>query len=218
MRSWLRKHGKDHCIVFKDEELTKLREYFNSLDDDKSGSIGVDELEDPLIALGLVDNRQQVQEIVQLVDEDGSEKIEFGEFLSIIKGGSGAQKKDGGKQSETGAIYNFFKDLTSGGFKLENNENAPFQLFISGYRRRMILDSMMGKTEKQRKDGEKILENYKRQLADKMAREKIQQQAMHTQQMANQNSKRSKGSQDEFKMKRLQTFHSNEVPDPEVLK
>jgi len=67
-----------------------------------------------------------------LVDEDGSEKIEFGEFLSIIKGGSGAQsgsgaqKKDGGKQVETGAIYNFFKDLTSGGFKLENNENAPF--------------------------------------------------------------------------------------------
>lgn len=185
MRSWLRKHGKDHCIVFKDEELTKLREYFNSLDDDMSGSIGVDELEDPLIALGLVDNRQQVQEIVQLVDEDGSEKIEFGEFLSIIKGGSGAQKKDGGKQSETGAIYNFFKDLTSGGFKLENNENAPFQLFISGYRRRMILDSMMGKTEKQRKDGEKILENYKRQLADKMAREKIQQQAINTQQTGN---------------------------------
>ena len=28
-----------------------------SLDDDGSGSIGVDELEDPLIALGLVDNR-----------------------------------------------------------------------------------------------------------------------------------------------------------------
>ena len=43
----------------------------------------------------------------------------------------------------------------------------------------------MGKTEKQRKDGEKILENYKRQLADKMAREKIQMQAMNTQQMAN---------------------------------
>lgn len=43
--------------MFGDDELTKLREYFNSLDDDKSGSIGVDELEDPLIALGLVENR-----------------------------------------------------------------------------------------------------------------------------------------------------------------
>ena len=46
--------------MFKDEELKKLREYFNSLDEDESGSIGVDELEDPLIALGLVESRQQV--------------------------------------------------------------------------------------------------------------------------------------------------------------
>ena len=58
------------------------------MDEDGSGAIGVDELEDPLIALGLVENRQQVQEIVDLVDEDGSNQIEFGEFLSIIKGGS----------------------------------------------------------------------------------------------------------------------------------
>lgn len=50
--------------MFQDEELKKLREYFNSLDDDRSGSIGVDELEDPLIALGLVESRQQVQQIV----------------------------------------------------------------------------------------------------------------------------------------------------------
>ncbi len=50
----------------------------------------MDELEDPLIALGLVDNRQQVQSIVRMVDDDGSEMIEFPEFLSIIKGGSNA--------------------------------------------------------------------------------------------------------------------------------
>ncbi len=37
----------------------------------------------------------------------------------------------------------------------------------------MILESMMGKTEQERKQGEKILENYKKQLADRMAREKI---------------------------------------------
>lgn len=99
MRQWLRKHGKDHCIVFKDEELKKLREYFNSLDEDRSGSIGVNELEDPLIALGLCENRQQVQEIVQLVDKDNSGKIEFGEFLLIIKGGSGQSGGDPNKQS-----------------------------------------------------------------------------------------------------------------------
>ena len=90
LRKWLKKRGKTHCIDFDDEELKQLRGYFNSLDEDGSGSIGVEELEDPLIALGLVENRQQVQQIVKLVDEDGSEMIEFGEFLSIIKGGSNA--------------------------------------------------------------------------------------------------------------------------------
>jgi len=48
-------------IDFSDAELAKLRSCFNSLvDKEGSDSIGVDELEDPLIALGLVDNRQQV--------------------------------------------------------------------------------------------------------------------------------------------------------------
>ena len=58
LRNWLKSRGKEHCIDFEDEELRQLRNYFGSLDDDGSGSIGVDELEDPLIALGLVDNRQ----------------------------------------------------------------------------------------------------------------------------------------------------------------
>jgi len=33
----------------------------------------------------------------------------------------------------------------------------------------------MGTTDQKKKEGEKILENYKRQLADRMAREKIAQ-------------------------------------------
>jgi len=38
----------------------------------------------------------------------------------------------------------------------------------------MILDSMWSTNPKEKKHGEKILENYKKQLADRMAREKIQ--------------------------------------------
>lgn len=131
--------------------------------------------------------------------------------MSIIKGGSGQQQKsEDGKQSDTGAIYNFFKKLSNGEFKLEKNENAPFPLFISGWRRKMILDSMWAKNEADRKYGEKILENYKKQLADRMARYKINMQAQNTQ------NKSSTTKQDEFKMKRFQSYNSNEVPDPEV--
>ena len=66
-RNWLRKHGKGAMIDFEDEQLIKLRKCFDSLadvQDDKEGdddgeeaALGVDDLEDPLIALGLVENR-----------------------------------------------------------------------------------------------------------------------------------------------------------------
>lgn len=49
------------------------------------GSIGIEELEKPLISLGLCNTRMDVQKIMDEVDEDGSGQIEFKEFLSIIK-------------------------------------------------------------------------------------------------------------------------------------
>lgn len=118
-RKWLIRHGKGKYIDFSDKQLRKLRNYFNSLDDNQSGSIGVDELEEPLIGLGLVETRQQVKEIVEMVDEDSSEMIEFEEFLSIIKGGSAASKensktKKSKDNSQAAAIFDFFQQLTDG--------------------------------------------------------------------------------------------------------
>jgi Ca2+-binding EF-hand superfamily protein len=46
-----------------------------------------------LIALGLVESRQQVEDIVNTVDEDGSGMIEFDEFLGIIKNGGSSKNE-----------------------------------------------------------------------------------------------------------------------------
>ena len=59
--------------------------------DDGIESIGVEELEEPLIAMGLVANRSEVEKLVAEVDQDQNGEIEFSEFLEIIKGG---RKKD----------------------------------------------------------------------------------------------------------------------------
>ncbi len=48
------------------------------------GSIGVVELEDPLLALGLAQNRQDVEKLIKAVDDDQSGQIEFAEFMKIM--------------------------------------------------------------------------------------------------------------------------------------
>ena len=57
-RQWLRKHGKSKYIDFNEDQMKILNDCFNDLDEDGSHAIGIDELEDPLIALGLVDSRE----------------------------------------------------------------------------------------------------------------------------------------------------------------
>lgn len=96
-----------------------------------------------MIALGLVDNRDEVDQIVQDVDDDGTGKIEFDEFVKIIKTGNSTSK--GGASENTVKIYNFFKSLTTGKFNKKGKE-LIFKLFISGYRRTKILNAMMGDT------------------------------------------------------------------------
>lgn len=59
-RAWLKSRGKEDYISFSDKALIELRKYFNSLDQNNNGSIGVEELEDPFIAFGLSDNREEV--------------------------------------------------------------------------------------------------------------------------------------------------------------
>lgn len=157
-------------------------------------------MEDPLIALGLVDNRQQVQSIVQSVDDDGSEQIEFTEFLKIIKGGSKSAKERSVPKQErednNGAIHQFFKDLTSGKMQVKGNENVPFSLFITSHRRKQILNSMMeNDNDQKKKDGEKILNNYKKQLAERLAREQAENGGMEiNRKSVSSKSKRSKAS------------------------
>jgi Ca2+-binding EF-hand superfamily protein len=50
-------------IVYR--EILKLKDCFSSLDDDNSGSIGVEELQEPLIGLGFANNVEDVMKMVE---------------------------------------------------------------------------------------------------------------------------------------------------------
>lgn len=118
-----------------------------------SGSIGCKELEDPLIALGLADSRQQVEEMVKSVDFDGSGSIEFEEFLTILKGSRG-----------NAAIANFFKGLIEGTL-IKDAKTLPFKLVVSAFRRKMLMDSLMSRDYDRREKGEKVMKAFAKQIS-----------------------------------------------------
>jgi Ca2+-binding EF-hand superfamily protein len=78
-RLWLCSRGKGHLLDFTDPEVAKLRECFEELDADGGGSIGLDELEEPLIGLGIANTREEVNDLIMKIDDDG--EIQFSEFL-----------------------------------------------------------------------------------------------------------------------------------------
>mmetsp|Transcript_43321 Transcript_43321/g.50147 ORF Transcript_43321/g.50147 Transcript_43321/m.50147 type:complete len:276 (-) Transcript_43321:73-900(-) len=159
-RKWMASHGRKHLISFDDKERAKLKQYFNSLDDDGSGSIGIEELEGPLISLGIASTRDEVQKIIDSVDEDGSGQIEFNEFLHII-----SSKNNDSSDGDQG-IVDFFKDMIVGklaGGQISNK--LPFQLIISTVRRKKLMDALMSADDKKKTEGEKVLTNYAKLLA-----------------------------------------------------
>ena len=116
------KRGKSHLIDFSDEEIQKLRECFESLDEDGEGTISLEELEMPLIGLGIANSREEVQEMVKEVDEDGSGEIEFDEFLLIIKKSN--------TSNSASKINQFFKDMTNNSLGLKGSEDMSFSLVV----------------------------------------------------------------------------------------
>ena len=135
-----------------------MRKYFLSLDNDGSGSIGAEELVEPLIALGLADSMDQVNKMVQDVDTDGSGEIEFPEFLALLKGGG---------SSEMAA---FFKNMMDGDL-VEFSKELPFNLVVGFYRRQRLLDAVIGDSPEQKNKGEKVLKAYSKFVEQKKLRE-----------------------------------------------
>jgi Ca2+-binding EF-hand superfamily protein len=104
-------------LEFTNDELKKLQQCFNQLDEDHGGSIGIDELEGPLIGLGFAQNREEVMKMIDQVDDDGTGAIEFEEFLCIIKNASpghenGHMDKEG--RDRDAGVDKFFKDMANG--------------------------------------------------------------------------------------------------------
>lgn len=195
-----------------------LNDCFNDLDEDGSHAIGIDELEDPLIALGLVDSREQVEEMVKQIDDDCN--IEFNEFLQLVKGGKKMKQKlmkaaNSDNNDDADIIFNFFKKLTDGDLQPSKHMKIGFGVYYSQERRKKILSAILGKDGNiSRHEGQRILGNYRQQLTDQMKRVKQTQREM---QEAGEQPPEDEIDMVNFMRQRADAFERNEL-DPESLK
>ena len=106
---------KRHMQVHKDMNQTfkqKLRKYYNSISDNRKttvSDIGVAELEDPLITLGICKTRSEVEQVLNSFKTHVPGRLTFEEFMSIINGNK-MQKRN--KHSST-AILEFYRRKSS---------------------------------------------------------------------------------------------------------
>ena len=137
-RVWLKKNNKEEYIDFNEQYRRKIYKYFSSMDTDGGGSIGPEELDGPLITLGIARNRDEVIKIMSEIDDDLD--IKFDEFLTIIGGKSDIFGKKSDKKDQSQLIVEFFKGIVDG--KVGNeaiNQDSSFDIILSKLRRKKML-------------------------------------------------------------------------------
>ncbi|CAD8080244.1 unnamed protein product [Paramecium sonneborni] len=66
------------------EDVIKIKECFDIFDDDKSGTISPNELKNAIVALGMEQSIEDIVNMIQDLDQDGSRQVDFEEFLQIF--------------------------------------------------------------------------------------------------------------------------------------
>lgn len=105
-----------------------------------------------MIGLGFADNISEVKKLIEVVDKDDCCRIEFSEFLTIIRQSDQSEK--------TKKITQFFKDLTTGRF---GNQAVSFPMFVCGERRKHLKNAIYS-TGSDREEGIRIMGNIKQQI------------------------------------------------------
>jgi centrin-1 len=161
-KRWQESRGK--FVEFDIKTMNKYKKYYvdiASINADGEEGMGIDQLEEPFISLGLAYSRDEVFNLINSVDDDGSGRIEFDEFLRIIHNKSKKKSKNNEK------ITTFFKNLANDNISNESDLKHFSFKTIMGILRRSNLLRAFSKESKDKDVGEKVLKAFSTMLEKK---------------------------------------------------
>jgi hypothetical protein len=81
---WYNIHGHATKQKRQREHMKRLRAWWEFLDADGGGTLSVDELEDPLVSVGLATGRADVEKLIERHDTSGEGELDWKEFVNMV--------------------------------------------------------------------------------------------------------------------------------------
>ena len=172
MKQWQEQKGK--FVEFDIKTMNKYKVFYDEMcriNADGKDGMGVEQLKEPFISLGLANSKDDVNELIRSVDDDGSGRIEFDEFLRIIHNKS--KKKEKGNEK----ITTFFKNLANNNVSKEHNlEEFSFKTSMNILRRDNLLKAFFGANDDDKIEGISMLKAYSSLIDENKAMEQVKTQ------------------------------------------
>mmetsp|Transcript_22449 Transcript_22449/g.31208 ORF Transcript_22449/g.31208 Transcript_22449/m.31208 type:complete len:437 (-) Transcript_22449:160-1470(-) len=127
--SWLRKHGKEVHPEITAEQHIELRECFDLIDADGSGTIDSEEIEHAFKFMGIKMPQHDLLTLKQGLDKDGDGEVDYSEFVAFMM-----------PKLEN---HSLLTDANVDCARQADIPALPFPLVATAYRRRKLLEALL---------------------------------------------------------------------------
>eukprot|EP01038_Epipyxis_sp_PR26KG_P013496 gene13496-18107_t len=144
IEEWCMKHGKLLFEKKSNKNKRMLRKWFIELDNDNSGEVSVNELQDSLLSSGIFRTREQVVRVLANVDQNNSMGIDFEEFYVALTSNQFADQ-----------------DRIQSLQEMSNNEfGFAMETLLTNERRKKLFESIVKECERRQREIDKLFRKY----------------------------------------------------------
>jgi Ca2+-binding EF-hand superfamily protein len=162
--NYLKHHKKGDKMMTEMERERMLKDWFHALDADGGGGISVDELEEPLISIGLVSSREDLVAMIDKYDSSGDGEIDFQEFVKMVM-----TREEGGNGNAMLRLFEAFSDGKLG------DPLLPFSTLVHMYSRKQLFKAFMGKDEAEKAEGISVV-RARMFMAERIKQKEVEEQ------------------------------------------